>query len=63
MSGGGIGGNTYNIDARGSQRGVGREIQRAIQAAENRAVNRSVHAVKTERMRSNNFAHNFGSRS
>jgi hypothetical protein len=55
-----IGGDTYNIDARGSQRGTAREWFRELQKSENRAVLRAVTAVGDERRRSNNYARIFG---
>jgi len=57
----GGGGNTYNIDARGAQRGVSAEIMRAIRASENRAVIRSVNQVVDNKMRGGRFAKIFES--
>lgn len=50
---------TYNIDARGAQRGVSQEIQRAIDQSRKAAVSESLVAVSSERGRSNNFARRF----
>jgi hypothetical protein len=48
--------NTYNIDARGSQKGVSTEIMRAIKESENRAVVRSVNQVADSKLRGGKFA-------
>jgi hypothetical protein len=48
--------NIYNIDARGSQRGVSTEIMRAIKESENRAVVRSVNQVADSKLRGGKFA-------
>jgi len=53
------GGNVYNIDARGAQRGVSAEIRRAIDQSRAQAVKESVTAVGNERQRSNNYARIF----
>lgn len=48
MGGGGtarIASTTYNIDARGAERGVSQEIMAALRATEDRAVERSVYSV------------------
>jgi hypothetical protein len=57
----GGGGNIYNIDARGAQRGVSAEIMRAIRESENRAVIRSVNQVADNKMRGGRFAKIFES--
>ncbi len=51
--------NTYNIDARGAQRGVSAEIMRAIRESENRAVKRSVNTVVDYKVRGGKFARIF----
>lgn len=56
------GGNVYNIDARGAQRGVSAEIMRAINMSKKAAVKESVGAVQDERRRSSNYARSFSSR-
>lgn len=43
-----VGGNTYNIDARGAQAGVSQEILLALQQTEERAVRRSYTAVQDD---------------
>jgi hypothetical protein len=45
---------TYNIDARGAERGVSREIQRAIDISRRQAVAESQGRTIVERRRSNN---------
>lgn len=45
LSGGGRGGNTYNIDARGSEPGMEHRIARAIQAMQKQSVGRSLAAT------------------
>lgn len=62
MRSGGLGGNVYNIDARGAQRGVSAEIRRALRETEDRAVERSKGAVKDTRQRSNNWSRAFSAR-
>lgn len=54
-----MGGNIYNIDARGAQRGVSTEVMRAIRLSEDRAVIRSVNGVRDSRLRGGSFSRAF----
>ena len=55
-----VGGNVFNLDLRGAQRGVSTEVMQAIRAGDNQAVVRAVGAVAESRARGGSFARTFG---